>query len=101
MKALRILAALTASALLLATNTSCMRQMSFGSHQTTPHDLSAGKTVSASWYEGGQGYNRAWQEWKQSHAPAIIYFHTEWCGYCREFERELLSSEEVNEYVQN
>ena len=101
MKAFRKLAALTASALLLVANTSCMRQMSFGTQQTTPRDSSDGKSVSASWYEGGDGYHRAWQEWKQSKAPALIYFHTDWCGYCREFERELLSSDEVKEYLQN
>jgi thiol:disulfide interchange protein len=85
MKVLRILAALTVIAFLLPIHTSC-------THQRGP--------VSASWYEGAAGYDRAWPEWQESHAPALIYFYTDWCRYCKEFERELLSSNEVKEYLQ-
>jgi thiol:disulfide interchange protein len=85
MKTLGIVAVLAFVALLLSTNTAC-----------TP-----GGPVSAPWHEGASGYERAWQEWKESRAPAIIYFYTDWCRYCREFERELLSSTEVEQYLQS
>ena len=85
MKTLRTLTMLTICALLLSLNLSC----------TDP------SSASLSWYEGAAGYERAAQEWKQSHAPAFIYFHTDWCHFCREFERELLSKTEVKEYLQN
>ena len=30
--------------------------------------------------------------------PMVVYFYTDWCGYCRQFERELLGTSEVKEY---
>jgi len=92
MKPLKILAALTFCSLLLSLNTAC-----------THHGFVTGsrKSVSGSWYEGAAGYDRAWPEWKESKAPALVYFYTDWCRYCREFEHELLSSSEVKDYLQN
>lgn len=43
------------------------------------------------WYEGAQGYQRAVEEAKASNRPLAVYFYTDWCGYCRKLERDVLS----------
>src|SRR5581483_9442849 len=52
-------------------------------------------------YEGASGYDRAYKEYNEAKAPAAIYFYTDWCGYCKQFDRELLASSAVREYFRN
>lgn len=61
---------------------------------------SAQPSVSRDWHRGADGYERAEQERLQSGAPMLVYFHTDWCGYCRELERELLGTSEVERYLE-
>ena len=51
-----------------------------------------------SWYEGALGYELAVEEARSSGKPMMIYFRTEWCGYCKQFEEKLLSSETVQSF---
>ena len=51
-----------------------------------------GTYSSASWYEGAAGYADALQRQKSSHAPMLVYFRTDWCPHCRNFERLLESA---------
>jgi thiol:disulfide interchange protein len=51
-----------------------------------------------SWYEGALGYEFAVEEARSSQRPMMIYFRTEWCGYCKQFEEKLLSTETVQSY---
>ena len=51
------------------------------------------------WRDGAAGYRQAAAEAAQQGLPMLIYFRTDWCPYCREFERELLSSAEVEGYL--
>ena len=44
---------------------------------------------STSWYEGAAGYRDAKRRAAASEAPMILYFRTEWCGFCRDVERNL------------
>jgi thiol-disulfide isomerase/thioredoxin len=44
---------------------------------------------------GASGFRGAAQRSLASGKPLFLYFYTDWCGYCRQFERELLSSAEV------
>ena len=48
-----------------------------------------------SFARGASGFRGAAQRSKASGKPLFLYFYTDWCGYCRQFERELLSSEAV------
>lgn len=58
--------------------------------------LPAGGSV---WRDGAAGYRQAAAEAAQHGRPMLVYFRTDWCPYCREFERELLSSAEVEGYL--
>ncbi len=41
------------------------------------------------WHEGAAGFAQAVEERQASSGAMLIYFHTEWCGYCKKFERDL------------
>lgn len=43
------------------------------------------------WHEGAQGYKLALEEAKGSQRPIALYFYTDWCGYCRKLERDVLT----------
>lgn len=53
------------------------------------------------WFEGAAGFERAMEEAKQSGKPVLLYFRTDWCPYCKQFERELLSSSEVRDFCED
>jgi len=57
--------------------------------------------VSATWNEGARGYELAQRELDQWKAPMVVYFFTDWCHYCREFESELLHHGEVERYLRS
>ena len=44
---------------------------------------------------GASGFRGAAQRSLANGKPLFLYFYTDWCGYCRQFERELLSSAAV------
>lgn len=51
------------------------------------------------WLSGAQGMLEATQRYDASPKPILVYFYTDWCGYCRQFERQLLSSKELQNYL--
>jgi len=59
---------------------------------------SADRRVPPHWLSGAMGYDDAVRQQEAQAAPMIVYFFTEWCGYCRQIERELLDSSEVERY---
>lgn len=52
-----------------------------------------------SWYEGAKGMERAVEEAQRYEKPLVIYFRTDWCPYCRQFEQDLLGTEEVEIFM--
>jgi thiol:disulfide interchange protein len=50
------------------------------------------KAAASSWYQGADGYERAVAEQKSTSQPIVLYFYTEWCGYCKQLDREVLST---------
>jgi thiol:disulfide interchange protein len=54
---------------------------------------------SPGWLEGASGYSEAAKLSKSSGTPMFVYFRTDWCPYCKEFESELLSSPKVEAYL--
>jgi thiol:disulfide interchange protein len=54
--------------------------------------------VLGSWYEGALGYEFAVEEARNSQRPMMVYFRTDWCGYCKQFEEKLLSTDTVQSY---
>ncbi len=56
-------------------------------------------TPSYDWYEGADGFAEALQEARADGRPIAVYFYTEWCGYCRQLEGELLTRAKVESYM--
>jgi thiol-disulfide isomerase/thioredoxin len=55
------------------------------------------------WYQGADGLYDALvvlQE-EKTPPPLVVYFYTDWCGYCRQFERELLGTEPIKKYFKD
>jgi thiol:disulfide interchange protein len=53
------------------------------------------------WFDNVRGMAEAGKLYEQEPQPIFVYFYTDWCGYCRQFERELLSSDEVESYLED
>jgi thiol:disulfide interchange protein len=53
----------------------------------------------SSWHEGADGFITALDEATVDKKPLAVYFYTDWCGYCRQLERELLFKEELVEFL--
>jgi thiol-disulfide isomerase/thioredoxin len=56
----------------------------------------------ATWLQGAEGLYDAILKLKdlESPPPLVVYFYTDWCGYCRQFERELLGTDPVKKYFE-
>jgi len=68
---------------------------------------SASETAStfdpSGWRSGADGLYGALASLKKEATPPpmVVYFYTDWCHYCRQFERELLSTAPVKRYFQD
>jgi thiol:disulfide interchange protein len=60
-----------------------------------PAPAVAGARARDAFAQGGTGFREAAVRSKASGKPLFLYFYTDWCGYCRQFEKELLSTAEV------
>jgi len=52
------------------------------------------------WHEGAAGFTGAFERARDDGQPVLIYFYTDWCGYCRQLESKLLERPEVEDYTQ-
>jgi thiol-disulfide isomerase/thioredoxin len=57
--------------------------------------------VSSDWYTNPSDLERARGEQESAVAPLVVYVYTDWCPYCRAFERGLLTSSVVDEYLRD
>ena len=55
--------------------------------------------VSESWYSGAEEYVKAEADHRQAGVPLVVYFYTDWCPYCKKFDREILTSIEVIKFM--
>ena len=55
----------------------------------------------STWKYGPEGMLEASQQYEADPKPILLYFYTDWCGYCRQFERELLTSKELQNYLED
>jgi thiol:disulfide interchange protein DsbD len=50
------------------------------------------------WLEGPAGLSEAIKIQSETGKPMFVYFYTDWCGYCRQFEKVLLTDNLVEDY---
>jgi thiol-disulfide isomerase/thioredoxin len=48
------------------------------------------------WSEGANGFRSASNEQRASGSPMLLYFRTDWCPYCKQFDREVLPASGVS-----
>jgi thiol:disulfide interchange protein len=48
--------------------------------------------LGSGWYEGAGGYDQAVADQRSSGKPVLVYFHTNWCGYCKRLDRDVFST---------
>lgn len=65
-------------------NTNTTTRPDSSNYTTAPRHYS-----SAKWHVGADGYHQAKRVASASQAPMILYFRTDWCGFCRDVERNL------------
>jgi len=63
--------------------------------------VGAAEFETTNWFQGADGFEQAVEKAKQSRKPLLVYFRTDWCPYCKQFERELLSSSEVQQFCED
>lgn len=49
------------------------------------------------WMQGGNSYNKLFSENQKK--GFIVYFYTDWCGYCKRFSKNTLSNPEVIKFL--
>jgi len=64
----------------------------------TPEPASGG---SFAWHENAKGFELALDEALETETPLAVYFYTDWCGYCRQLEREVLYRAETEDYMRH
>ena len=57
--------------------------------------------VSSDWYTSPGDLQRPFSEQESAEAPLVVYVYTDWCPYCRAFERGLLTSSVVDQYLRD
>jgi len=46
-------------------------------------------------------YNDAFRKTKSDKKPLIMYFHVDWCKYCKKLNETFLNNEDVYKYISN
>lgn len=41
------------------------------------------------WYADAGGYSRAMAEQTTTNKPVLVYFHTDWCGWCKKLDADI------------
>jgi thiol:disulfide interchange protein len=84
----------------------CLLLSLFAGGSMLPDEASASSAAVADarpdfsdWYSGYAGMEKAIREQRSTGKPMLVYFYTDWCPYCRQFETDLLAEDEVTDYL--
>ena len=61
------------------------------------NDVSA--MTSKKWLRGAAGYNKANQSAVNENRPLIVYFNTDWCGWCKKMNKEYITADNVEKFL--
>jgi len=66
-------------------------------------ELSAreGREWARDWEAGAGNYAKTFEKAASSGEPVAVYIYTDWCPFCRRFEKEVLSSQQVQAFMKN
>jgi len=53
------------------------------------------------WYSGVDGYERGLEQARSMNRPLVVYFHTDWCNYCRAMNKDFLPDPLVRRFLSN
>jgi len=53
------------------------------------------------WYSGASGYEQGRRQAQRMGRPMVVYFHTDWCPYCRAFDTSYLTDPLVRRFLSN
>jgi|GEM_PF-2434594 len=56
-------------------------------------------TYDYAWLEGESGFRSGIEQAAREGRPVVMYFYTDWCGYCRQLENNLLEDATVEDYT--
>lgn len=62
--------------------------------------LSPGAAAASDWRSSAGGYNQAIFEQTHDKVPLIVYFRTDWCGFCKALDAEVFANEKVQAYLE-
>ena len=55
----------------------------------------------AQWLNGAKGFERALEKRQGTSDAMLLYFYTEWCPHCKEFNTTVAASRQMQEYVRH
>lgn len=61
----------------------------------------SGHAWSEGWYQDAWGYAQGVEEYQKTNKPLVVYINVGWCPYCRRFEKEVLSSPKVEDFMKD
>ncbi len=53
------------------------------------------------WYEDSRGYEKAMRIAREFRIPVLLYFYTDWCGFCRTLDREYWSDARIRQGIRS
>lgn len=53
------------------------------------------------WHSNSGGYVKALQQQKETGKPIALFFHTDWCGSCKNLRETVLSTQQFDRFAQS
>ena len=52
------------------------------------------------WDHGASGHSNALSWAEEEGLPLIVYFHTDWCGWCKKMDSDYLATDQMREFLE-